>query len=105
MVLKKNGQKERYSRDKLLRGLRVSLEKRPISFAKINSLCLNIETELMKKKEDEISTKTIGDTVLKHLKEIDEVAYIRFASVYRDFKTIKGFKREISKFLNDDEKN
>lgn len=101
MVIKKSGLKERYSRDKIMKGLMFSLQKRPITTEKIRDLCLKIEVDLMKKDPKEISTKYIGGIVLTHLKEFDEVAYIRFASIYRDFKTINGFKREIDKLSQD----
>lgn len=99
MVIKKNGIKERYSKEKLMKGIETSLQKRPVNKEKINSLCLKIENELTKNNEKEVSSNKIGDTVLLFLKDMDEVAYIRFASIYKDFKTINGFKREIEKFI------
>ena len=101
MVMKKSGEKQRYSREKLMRGLTFALEKRPVTKEKIMDMCMRIEVDLLKGDKYTVSTKEIGDTVLKHLREFDEVAYIRFASVYRDFRTIKGFKREIDKFLKE----
>jgi len=99
MVIKKNGIKERYSKEKLIKGIETSLQKRPVTKEKIRSLCLKIENELIKNNEKEITSSKIGDTVLLFLKDIDEVAYIRFASIYKDFKTINGFKKEIEKFI------
>jgi len=84
---------------KLMKGIETSLQKRPVNKEKINSLCLKIENELTKNNEKEVSSNKIGDTVLLFLKDMDEVAYIRFASIYKDFKTINGFKREIEKFI------
>jgi transcriptional repressor NrdR len=104
MVLKKSAAKERYSRNKLFEGLNFALQKRPVTKERILDLCLNIEAELITKHSKEVDTKTIGSTALRHLKDVDEVGYIRFASVYRDFKTIKGFRREIEKFLPEEEK-
>ncbi|MFB6225625.1 MAG: transcriptional regulator NrdR [Candidatus Paceibacteria bacterium] len=104
MVVKKSGAHERYSRDKLFAGLNLALQKRPITKERILDLCLNIEAELITKHSKEVDAKTIGSTALRHLKDVDEVGYVRFASVYRDFKTIKGFRREIEKFLSEDEK-
>lgn len=101
MVVKKSGEKQRYSREKLMRGLTFALEKRPVTKEKIMDMCMRIEVDLLKGERHTVSTKEIGNTVLKHLREFDEVAYIRFASVYRDFRTIKGFKREIDKFLKE----
>jgi transcriptional repressor NrdR len=101
MVVKKSGEKQRYSREKLMRGLTFALEKRPVTKEKIMDMCMRIEVDLLKGERYTVPTKEIGDTVLKHLREFDEVAYIRFASVYRDFRTIKGFKREIDKFLKE----
>lgn len=100
MVLKKSGEKERYSSEKLMKGLLFALQKRPITQEKIRDLCLKVEVDLLKKDSKEISSKYIGRVVLNHLKEMDEVAYIRFASIYRDFKTIQGFKREIDKLTS-----
>lgn len=99
MVVKKSGEKQRYSRDKLMRGLTFALEKRPVTKEKIIDLCIKIEVSIVKGDKNSVTTKEIGDEVLKHLREFDEVAYIRFASIYRDFKSVKGFKREIDKFF------
>ncbi len=97
MVVKRSGAKERYSTEKLMKGLTFALQKRPVTKEKIRDLCLRIEVDLMKKDPKELTSKKIGEVVLRHLKDFDEVAYIRFASIYRDFKTIKGFKREIDR--------
>lgn len=101
MVVKKSGIKERYSTEKLLKAVSISLHKRPFTQDKIRDFIIKLEVDLFKKDPKEISTKQIGDTVLKHLKVFDEVAYIRFASIYRDFRTIKGFRHEIDKLLQD----
>ncbi len=100
MVLKRSGGKERYSSEKLMKGLVIALQKRPVTQEKIRDICLKIEVDLLQKDGKEVSSKDIGRIVLNHLKEVDEVAYIRFASIYRDFKTIQGFKREIDKLLS-----
>ena len=97
MVVKKSGIKERYSSEKLVKAVSIALHKRPFTQDKIRDFILKIEVDLFKKDQKEITTKQIGDTVLRHLKVFDEVAYIRFASIYRDFKTIKGFRYEIEK--------
>lgn len=99
MVIKRNGDKERYSSTKLMKGLTTALHKRPFTQHKIRDLRLKIETELFKRDPREVTTRQIGNIVLKYLKNFDEVAYIRFASIYRDFKTIKGFTHEIDKLL------
>jgi len=100
MVIKKSGAKERYSSEKLIKGLKIALQKRPISQEKIRDLCLKIEVDLLKKDQKEITSKFIGRVVLSHLRQVDEVGYIRFASIYRDFRTIQGFQREIEKLTN-----
>lgn len=97
MVIKKSGAKERYSSDKLMKGLKIALQKRPVTQEKIRDICLKIEVDLLQKDAKEVTSKFIGRVVLDHLREVDEVAYIRFASIYRDFKTIQGFQREIEK--------
>lgn len=94
MVMKKDGRREPYSREKMLAGVMKACEKRPVSQDKINSIADGIENEL-RKEGDEISSKKIGDLVMKHLKRMDKVAYIRFASVYREFDDIKHFEDEV----------
>ncbi|MEM2956508.1 MAG: transcriptional regulator NrdR [Candidatus Pacearchaeota archaeon] len=93
-VIKKDGTREKFSREKLKNGLMKACEKRPVSQESINNAVDEIE-RLIRKDEKEVSTKFIGELVMKKLKHLDKVAYIRFASVYRDFKDIKDFEKEI----------
>ena len=97
-VIKRNGSKEAYSRDKLAAGLKKALEKRPITADDFKKLISNIERDIQLKKRDEIKSSEIGEIVIKRLAKVDEVAYIRFASVYKSFKDAKTFQRELAKF-------
>lgn len=94
-VLKKDGIRQEYDRKKIEAGLRKALEKRPISEEKIQKALAEIEFEIHSKEAGEIKSKDIGKIVLEKLKEIDEVAYLRFASVYKSFKSVESFKKEL----------
>ena len=94
-VIKKNGQRDAFSRDKLSAGIHRAFEKRPIAKEKIDKMIVEIEEALRKKGKKEIKSSTIGEIVMKKIKKLDNVAYIRFASVYRDFQDIKDFKEEM----------
>ena len=96
-VIKKNGNIEAFDRNKVLKGALKACEKRPIKIEKIEKLVDDIESELRKKETTEIPSKVIGELVMEKLKELDKVAYIRFASVYREFKDIKSFEKELVK--------
>ncbi len=96
-VVKKNGDIEGFNRNKVLNGILKACEKRPIKIEKIEKLVDDIESELRKKESVEIPTKVIGELVMEKLKNLDHVAYIRFASVYREFKDIEGFEKELKK--------
>ncbi len=98
-LVKRNGRKETYSRDKLVRGLRKALEKRPITEEKFKKLINLIERDLQKLRKSEITSLQVGQIVMKHLKRVDQVAYIRFASVYQSFKDVHTFQRELNKLL------
>lgn len=97
LVIKKEGRREPFDRVKLRSGIIKSCEKRPVSAGDIEKIIDEIEAELRKSGKTEISSKTIGDLVIKKLKKIDEVAYIRFASVYRQFTDISDFEKELAK--------
>ncbi len=99
MIVKRDGRKESYNREKLVRGLRKALEKRPITDDKFKKLVHSIERDLQVLKKNEITTDRIGQIIMKHLKKADQVAYIRFASVYEDFKDAQEFRRELNKLL------
>ena len=94
-VIKKDGSREKFDREKLDRGIKKAFEKRPISKEKIDRMVSEIEEQLRKKGKKEIKSSIIGELVMKRIKKLDNVAYIRFASVYRDFQNIGDFKQEI----------
>jgi len=97
MIVKRDGTRESYLREKLASGIKKSLTKRAYTQDKLHSLISNIERDLQKKKKRELSSKELGEAIMKRLKVFDKVAYIRFASVYRDFKDVSGFSRELKK--------
>lgn len=99
-VIKRDGRKESYSRDKIIKGLKRSLEKRPITEDDFKKLINFIERDLQVIRKNEISTEQIGQIVMKHLKQIDQVAYIRFASVYQSFEDVQTFQKELDKLLD-----
>jgi transcriptional repressor NrdR len=94
VVIKKDGRREAFSREKLRAGFMKACEKRPVPIEKIEDAITEIE-EKLRRAGKEISTKTIGEMVMQKLKKLDKIAYIRFASVYRDFKDVSEFKKEI----------
>jgi len=97
IVVKKDGRREKFSREKLLTGIQKACEKRPVSMDKINKIVEDIEGILRQKYENEVSSKEIGNLVIKKLKKLDKIAYIRFASVYQEFNDINQFLKEIEK--------
>lgn len=98
-VIKRSGDKEPYKREKVLTGLRKAFEKRPITSQEIEDLAMAIEAELREEGRNEIPSSAIGMAVLRRLKEMDEVAYLRFASVYKEFKDISEFQSELGQLL------
>lgn len=94
-VIKKDGRRESFDRGKIVEGMRRACEKRPVSIDKIEAVADAIEQELMERPEKEIDVSHIGKRVMEALQELDEVAYVRFASVYRSFRDIEEFVREI----------
>lgn len=100
IVIKKDGSREQFDRDKLLRGLVRACEKRPVPFDKLENLVSRIALELQEKGEQEISSREIGELAMEGLYYLDEVAYVRFASVYRQFKDINVFVDELKELLN-----
>jgi transcriptional repressor NrdR len=94
-VIKKDGRRERFDSEKIKKGLIRACEKRPISIDKIDKIVHNIEAKLRESNKKEVKTKKIGEMVMRHLKKLDDVAYIRFASVYEEFEDVKDFKKEI----------
>lgn len=99
MVIKKNGVRQQFDRDKIISGMLRSCEKRPVATQTIEKAADEIESELNNLLIKEIDSTKIGDMVIDKLKQIDEIAYVRFASVYRQFKDINEFKKEINKLL------
>ena len=98
-IVKRNGQKQVYNREKIIKGLKSSLEKRSITDDKFKKLVNSIERDLQKFRKSEITSNQVGQVVMKNLKRTDQVAYIRFASVYESFKDAQTFKRELNKLL------
>lgn len=94
-VIKKDGRREKFNIDKLEMGIQRAFEKRPVSKEKIEKMINEIEEQIRKRGKKEIKTSIIGDLVSKKIKRLDKVAYIRFASVYKDFEDVKDFKRAI----------
>ena len=101
VVIKKDGSRQTFDRSKVLRGIQRSCEKRPVPVADMERMALEIEQELQSKLEREISTELVGEMVMDKLKKADEVAYVRFASVYRQFKDINTFMSELNKLLSE----
>ena len=102
VVVKRDGSRQTFDRRKLLNGMLRACEKRPVSVAQLEKLGEEIEQELQNSLEREISTEHVGELVMDKLKGVDEVAYVRFASVYRQFKDINTFMRELNKLLDED---
>src|SRR5450759_3971923 len=96
LVVKKDGTREPFNRDKLLSGLLKACEKRPVSNEQLMGLLTFVEGQVQNAVNREISSRDIGELVMKKLKEIDEVAYVRFASVYRQFKDVNSFLEELN---------
>ncbi len=97
MVIKKDGRREPFSREKITNGIIKACEKRPISMETINNLVSNIEEAIKSEGVNEIKSNLIGELVISRLRNLDEVAYVRFASVYRQFKDLSSFVKEIRK--------
>ncbi len=99
MIVKKDGRREAFSRDKILNGVLKACEKRPISPDQIEKMIDDIEKDVRNTTEREITSNEVGEIVMERLKELDEVAYVRFASVYRQFKDINSFMSELQQLL------
>ena len=102
IIIKKDKSRETFNRDKLMTGLLRACEKRPVSIDTLDNMIDEIETTLQNSLDREVSSEKIGQLVMEKLKKIDEVAYVRFASVYRQFKDINTFMRELNKLLSSD---
>lgn len=104
IVVKKDGMRQEFSREKLTRGLIRACEKRPVPLERIEQIAQDVERELRNANVSEVDSKQIGEMVMDRLSEVDEVAYVRFASVYRQFKDITVFLEELKELINSDKK-
>ena len=101
MVVKKDGSRQSFDRNKVLSGLIRACEKRPVSFDTLENIVNEVEQSLQNELKQEISSAEIGELVMDKLKKVDQVAYVRFASVYRQFKDINSFMHELNKILEE----
>ena len=99
MVVKKDGRRERFDRQKVLAGILNACEKRPVSMSQLETIADNAETMVQESSEREVSTRVMCEMIMKELKNLDKVAYVRFASVYLDFKDIQEFMSELKDLL------
>jgi len=99
LLIKQDGTREEFNRDKLERGIRISCAKRPVSAADIERLVGQVETELQRLGKSEVSSRVVGDLVIKGLKELDQIAYIRYAIVYLGLDDLKSIRNEIDRLL------
>lgn len=104
IIVKRDGNRQTYDRNKLLNGILKACEKRPVSISTIERIVDDIERNLSNTLEKEITSVEIGEMVMNKLKNVDEVAYVRFASVYRQFKDVNSFMEELKKILNENGK-
>lgn len=100
MVIKKDGSREEFSRDKLLRGLLRACEKRPVSVGQLEVIVSDVERDVRNTAQPEVESRIIGELLMERLYSVDEVAYVRFASVYRQFKDINMFLKELNGLMN-----
>lgn len=99
-VIKKDGSREEFNREKVLRGLIRACEKRPVSLERLEQVVSEVEKQIRNKATSEVDSQEIGELVMEELYSVDEVAYVRFASVYRHFKDINMFMKELNEILN-----
>jgi len=104
MVVKKDGRREPFDRQKVLSGLKKACEKRPVSVDTLEQVVDEIERKLLDGAQKEISASAVGEEIMKRLQELDKVAYVRFASVYREFKDINEFVKELTDLLGSEKK-
>ncbi|MFH1655988.1 MAG: transcriptional regulator NrdR [Candidatus Omnitrophota bacterium] len=100
MVIKKDGRREPFDRKKIFSGLVKACEKRPVGMEKIDNTVEAIERQIMRKFDQEVSSQQVGELVMEKLAKLDEIAYVRFASVYRQFKDVSQFMKELKDILN-----
>ena len=99
MVVKKDGRRERFDRQKVLTGILKACEKRPVSMTQLEAIADKAETMVQDSSEREVSTRSVGEMIMNELKHLDKVAYVRFASVYLDFKDVQEFMSELKDLL------
>ena len=99
LIIKKDGRREKFDRNKIKKGIMKALEKRPVSHEKIEEIVNKIEEKIRRTGKEEIESKLIGEYVMNELKETDQVAYIRFASVYRSFTDVTSFEKEVKELI------
>lgn len=99
-VIKRDGRRAPYDREKIENGLKKALEKRPYTQDKFKQLVNNVEADIQKRRRLEITSQDIGEIIMKHLARFDKVAYIRFASVYRQFEDVKTFQKELTRLID-----
>jgi transcriptional repressor NrdR len=102
-VIKRNGRRAPFDRDKLMRSVQVALRKRPVDPELIEKTVSKIVRELESSGESEVSSETIGEAVMTHLRELDDIAYVRFASVYRNFREAKDFQAALDELSGEDD--
>jgi transcriptional repressor NrdR len=101
LVVKKDGRREPYDREKLISGLQKAVEKRPVSMDQLEALVAEVEARVLERGEKEVSSSLLGEEVMRRLRALDQVAYVRFASVYRSFRDIEEFMDELKGLLDD----
>ena len=101
LIVKKDGRRESYDRQKMLAGLKKALQKRPVGAAAVEQAVVEIEREIQELGEQELPSSRIGEVIMRRLRELDQVAYVRFASVYRSFKDIGEFMTELEDLASD----
>lgn len=101
MVVKKDGRREKFDRQKVLNGLLKACEKRPVAMGKLSEIVDAVESKMIEAPERELSSEVIGEVLMQRLRELDKIAYVRFASVYRDFQDEEAFFNEIRRLIKD----
>jgi transcriptional repressor NrdR len=101
LVVKKDGRREPYDREKLISGLQKAVEKRPVSMEQLELLVAEVESRIVERGEKEVPSSVLGEEVMRRLRALDQVAYVRFASVYRSFRDIEEFMDELKGLLDD----
>ena len=101
VVIKKDGSRQTFDRNKIINGLIKSCEKRPVTLKQIEDIATSVEVAISNSMKKEISSREVGEMIMERLRDVDDVAYVRFASVYREFKDIKTFMNEIKRLVTE----